>query len=295
MTLKQAVEEYKEVYLAYRNYAPRTREEYTNDLEDMVEYLARVGVIYLKDVRLSNLIRYMAELDRRGLLGSTRKRKVVAIKSFFSFMYAESYTHTNIAREVIPPFVEESRPRYLTADEYNRLLDSAKGNIRDHAIILLLLQTGIRLSELTRLTLNDLRITDTKDENGGKTSFIRVIGGQRNKDRVVPINADAKLVLDEYLRDRDLSHSDNLFLSRSGEQLGERGVEKVVGKYLKLAGITNASVNSLRHTFGMQHVLKGTTIKTIQELMGHKDIRTTEEYIPLANGVAKSELEENTL
>jgi site-specific recombinase XerD len=184
LTLKQAIEEYKDVYLAYRNYAQRTRVEYTNDLGDLFEYLGRVGIVYVKDVKLSNLVRYMAELDRRGLLGSTRKRKVISIKSFFSFMFSESYTTTNVARELIPPFVEESRPRYLTEAENNRLRNACAGNVRDAAIVELLLQTGIRLSELTSLLLDDVELQD----DGGS---IRIRGTRGRKERMLPLNSKA--------------------------------------------------------------------------------------------------------
>lgn len=77
--------------------------------------------------------------------------------------------------------------------------------------------------------------------------------------------------------------------------MGDRGVQKILKKYLRHAGLETASVHTLRHTFAVQHLAKGTSLKTVQEMMGHKDIRTTEEYIPLASGVAKKELEENAL
>jgi site-specific recombinase XerD len=152
LALKQAIEEYKDIYMAYRNFAQRTREEYVNDLEDLVEFLERMLIKDVGKVKLPHLVHYMAELDKRGYAGSTRKRKVISIRSFFSFLYMESYIVTNIGKQLIPPFVEARKPRYLTAEEYNRLLECAKPNKRDYAIIQLLLQTGIKLSELTRLT-----------------------------------------------------------------------------------------------------------------------------------------------
>lgn len=283
LSLKKAIEEYREIYMAYRNFAQRTRVEYVNDLEDLVEFLSRMGVDKVGEVTLPHLVRYMAELDKRGFAGSTRKRKVISIRSFFGFLYMEGHTTTNIGKQLIPPYVEARKPRYLTTEEYSRLLEWAKPNKRDYAIIQLLLQTGIKLSELVRLTLNDLQITDITDKRGNKVEFIRVVDNQRNKGRVIPLNPNAGRAIDDYLAIRENSLSDNLFLNRSGEQLGVRGVEKVIGKYFDIAGIKNASVNSLRHTFGISQAVKGTNLKTIQKVMGHKERRTTGIYLSLAN------------
>lgn len=290
LNLKQAIEEYRTIYLAYRNFAQRTREEYVNDLEDMVEFLERKGIRHVKEVGLPHLVHYMAELDKRGFAGSTRKRKIISIRSFFGFLYMEGYIITNVSKQLIPSYVEARKPRYLTTEEYNWLLECAKSNKRDYAIIQVFLQTGITLSELTSLTLNDLGKTDVADEKGNRIEYLRVISSQRNKSRVIPLNPKAGMAIDDYLTLREKSQSNNLILNRIGEQLGERGVEKVLVKYFKLAGITNASVNSLRHTFGVHHIAKGTNLKTIQKVMGHKDRRTTALYLSLAREVSLKEL-----
>jgi len=295
LSLKKAIEEYRNIYMAYRNFAQRTRVEYVNDLEDLVLFLNRMGVDKVGKVTLPHLVRYMAELDKRGLAGSTRKRKVISIRSFLGFLYMEGHTTTNIGKQLIPPYVEARKPRYLTTEEYSRLLERGKSDKRDYAIIQLLLQTGIKLSELTRLTINDLQITDGVDEKGKRVEYIRVVGNQRNKERLIPLNPKASTAIDDYLTNREKSKSDNLFLNRSGEQLGERGVEKIVGKYIKLAGIVNASVNSLRHTFGAHHAVMGTSIDTVRKVMGHKDKRTTEIYYSMVNNNTIKEIKGNEL
>ena len=295
LDLKQAIGEYRDIYLAYRNFADRTRGEYINDLEDLVEFLGGLRIADVRDVKLNHLVRYMAELDRRGFAGSTRKRKTISIKSFFSFLYTEGCTAINVAKQLIPPLVEARRPRYLTADECKRLLESARGNTRDYAIIQLLLHTGIKLSELTRLTVNDLQTMEATDNKGNKVEYIRVVGNQRNKGRVIPLNQKACSAIEDYLSNRAGSTSGFLFLNRIGERLSERGVEKIVGKYLKLAGISNASVNSLRHTFGTYHAAKGTDKITVQEVMGHRDSRTTGIYYSMTDEIRMSEMVKNGL
>jgi site-specific recombinase XerD len=281
--LKQAIVDYRDIYLAYRNFAQRTRVEYVNDLEDLVKYIDGIGVHTAGEVELPHLVRYIAELEKRGFAGSTRKRKTISIRSFLSFLHMEGHILTDIGKRLIPPYVEAQKPRFLTTEEISRLLTCVKGNKRDYAIIQLLLQTGIKLSELMRLTINDLQKTDLTDKNGERIEYIKVVGDRRNKGRVIPLNPEASSAIDDYLTNREKSKSDNLFINRSGEQLGKRGVEKVIGKYFEIAGIGNASVNSLRHTFGTLQVVKGTDLKTIQKVMGHKERRTTEIYLYLAN------------
>ncbi len=158
------------------------------------------------------------------------------------------------------------------------MLECAKPNKRDYAIIQVLLQTGITLSELTRLTLNDLEITDKADKKGNKIEYVRIISSQRTKSRMIPVDFKAGIAIGNYLSIRGKTSLSNLFLNRLGERLGEREVEKIIEKYLKLAGIADASVNSLRHTFGTFQAVKGTSKKVIQKVMGHRDIRTTGRY-----------------
>jgi site-specific recombinase XerD len=123
----------------------------------------------------------------------------------------------------------------------------------------------------------------------------RIISSGSRKGRVIPLNSKAGRALQVYLQDRDHSSHHQLFLNSRGKPLGSRGVEKILGKYFQKAGIWGASTQSLRHTFGVQHVAKGTSLKTVQKVMGHQDIRTTERYIPFANELVKKELEENAL
>ena len=234
ISLIKAIEEYRDIYLAYRNFAQRTRIEYVNDLEDLVKYLDGVGVHNVGEVELPHLVRYFAELEKRGFAGSTRKRKTISIRPFLSFSHMEGYILSDIGKRLIPPYVEARKPHFLTTEETEQLLACAKNNKRDYAIMQLMLQTGIRLSELTWLTLNDLQITDTVDDKGEKVRYIRVIGNQRNNDRVIPLNQKASSALDDYLSKRKTSSNEFLFLNRIGERMSGRGVEKKPEKAEKL-------------------------------------------------------------
>jgi site-specific recombinase XerD len=294
ITIREATEEYKEVYLPARNLAERTREEYTNDLVDLVEFLETTGIKRVGDVGLIDLERYLAELDRRGYAGSTRKRKAVVIRSLFAFLYVSGHITNNIANKLIPPLAENDLPRVLTQNEYHRLLKACGHNKRDGAIIELLLQTGIRLSELTRLSISDVELPSRNSGQTKEMGSLQILG-KKGSSRILPLNNKACKAIGDYLLVRPDSNSNILFLNRFKEPLGQRGVQKVVHKYLELAEIHGASVHTLRHTFGAHHIAKGTCPKTVQKVMGHKDERSTSIYSLLANELMNRELGEHAL
>lgn len=288
ITLRKALDDYRTVYMPYRNFAERTRVEYQNDLVDLVSFLEKSGTNKVGELGLPQIARYFAELENRGFAGATRKRKTVTVRSFLKFLYDDGYINSNLAKKLIPPFTDSKLPVYLTAAEYNRLRKACAGNVRDAAVIELLLQTGIRLSELTRLKIDDI---DLDEEN----SFVRVTGSRGREERILPLNAKASEALKFYLAERSNTQNTSLFLNRFDDQLGERGVQKMLKKYLKDAGLENVGIHTLRHTFGTQHAIKGTNIKTLKEVMGHKDLRSTSVYISLAREVVTREMQKNSL
>ena len=285
ITLQQALDEFKTVYMPARNLAARTREEYSNDLKAFIDFLEKSGVTRAGEISTFYVDRYLAKLDEIGYSGSTRKRKAITFRSFMSFLYRNTYISHDISQQVILPFSEHPVPRILTQTEYQMLLQACSNIVRDKAIITLLLQTGIRLSELTRLSLSDVHMPES----------ITIAGSNSRKGRTIPLNSKACEALQAYFTTRQAAKCPSLFLNKFGKPLGERGVQKIIMLYFRQAEITGASVHSLRHTFAVQHIAKGTSLKTVQKIMGHQDIRTTEEYIPLANEMAKKELEENAL
>ncbi|MBE0573345.1 tyrosine-type recombinase/integrase, partial [Candidatus Dojkabacteria bacterium] len=268
ITLRKALDEYNEIYMASRNFAERTRVEYFNDLEDLIQFLEQLGLKEVRDIGLPQLERYLAELDRRGLAGTTRKRKVVSIRSFLWYLYQDSYISTNLSKRIIPPFADANSLRYLTKSEYDRLLKASSHKLRDYALIQLLLQTGIKLSELTRLTISDVQLPSIISESK-EVGVLHIMGNKSKKGRTIPLNTKACISLANYFKGRSLVSNTALFTNRFGEQLGSRGVEKIVTNHMLHAGIRDASVQSLRHTFGIHHLVSGADLKMIQEVMGH--------------------------
>lgn len=274
-TLRKALDDYNTVYMPYRNFAERTRVEYQNDIKGLIEFLERQRINFTKALSFPIIERYIAHLEQEGFASLTRKRKVVAIRSFLSFLHQDGYIDTNLAKRIIPPFAENTAPHILTETECNRLRLACSANLRDRAIVELLLQTGITLSELVHLRPDDAQIGETGQ------GFIRVLGHRGKKERVIPLNAKAFRAVNEYVSKRKMEGNNVLFLNRFDGPLGERGVQKMLRRYIKSAGIEGASIRTLRHTFGAHNAVEGTGIKIIQGMMGYKDARSAMVYTSL--------------
>lgn len=286
---------YQEQHLAARNLAPKTRMEYTNDLEDLFDYLRGQALIGRPDrVERRHLEGYLAELDRRGFKGSTRRRKVATIRSFFGFLEEQGLVIKSPAAKLIPPMREEDQPRTLTEAEYKRLLDTVRFETRDAAIIELLLQTGIRLSECAGLTLNDIALPAKITRDEGNVGSVTVRGKGR-KVRSITLNWKACKAIKAYLAVRPVVEVSNVFITKFEQGIGPRSIENLVTKHLREARIHDASVHSLRHTFATHMVKKGTKLDIVRKALGHSSLKTTSIYVDLAREVMDKELQANAL
>jgi len=295
LTLKQALEAYQTVYMPSRNLAPRTRREYLNDLHDLVSFLEKSGPKRISQIERRHLEGYQAELDRRAYAGPTRRRRTVSVRSLFKFLTRDGYINNNIAQGLIPPRSEQKQPRVLSEREYKDLLRACAHQTRDAAIIELLLQTGIRLSELSRLTLRDIELPARLKRAPESVGVLHVRAGKGRRDRYIALNYKACRALKAYLKIRPDIEDDRVFVSKFRKPLGPRASQNIVKKYLDEAGIEGASVHTLRHTFATHHVAKGTSLRTVQEALGHADLKTTSVYVSLAREVMNKELQEHAL
>ena len=291
-TLEEGIAFFVTVGMPARNLSEHARRAYEADLEDLVTFLQQRGIRLIKEVGVPNLLWYQAEMDRRGYQDSTRKRKTYAIKNFFGFLAHNQIVAANPAARLIPPLASDKDPRYLSADEYRRLRLAASHHARDAAIIEVFLQTGMRLSELAGLKLDELDIPQriTRDTNGGGTVRVKRRGG-----RVVmlPLNYRACEALAAYLRVRpDVDYVD-LWVSRNRRRpLTTRQIQKLIRKHLDKAGIQEGSPMSLRHTYGTHHALKGTDLKVLQNNM---DITNATLYSRLAGKEQRRAAQRNAL
>lgn len=288
---REALEEYKSNYMAARNLAARSRKEYETDVAQFLAILQGLGVRNMQSVAPRHIEAFLARLDERGLAGVSRRRKLTVIRTFFGWLSASGMIAGNPAQTVMPPQAEDREPRVLSKEEYERLL-AAVQRPRDRAIIQLLLQTGIRLSEIARAAISDLNLPKrvTKDSLG----TLRILGKGR-KTRTVLLNSKACEALAAWLDVRDENDSEAIFLSSRQRRLSSRQFQYLVGKYLAKAGIAGASVHTLRHTFATHHIEMGTDLVTVQEFLGHKSLDTTRLYIGLVKKRQAQHIQEHAL
>lgn len=293
-TLRQGLVLFETVEMPARNLAAKTRKEYRNDLEDLIEFLEERDISRLEQVSLGHLKHYQAEMDRRGYSTSTRKRKTYAIKTFFRFLRKHGVISKNVAVELVPPRPRKNEPRYLSKGEYQRLLQVCRQSPRDAAIVELFLQTGMKLSELASLTLSDIGLPERVTDDPDNTGTVRV---KRSSGRTetIPLNYKACKALRAWLREKPNVGHDALFVSKRKTPLSERAIQYMVKKYLDEAGIKDASVRTLRHTYGTHHALMGTDLKSIRETMGHRSPETAEVYRDLAKKEQRKALQEHAL
>ncbi len=293
-TIVRGIELFETVGMPAYNLAARTRREYLNDLHAFQSFLAERDILGLDQVGLRDLEAYQAEMDRRGLKGSSRNRKTHSIKRLFKFLHDHDIIPSNVAGRLIAPKPDKRDPRFLSEDEYKRLLRTCSHHARDAAIIEVFLQTGMRLSELALLKVGDVelpkRITKEFDNTG--SVHVKRKGG---KVETIPLNYKACQALASYLKVRPAVDHAGLFVSKFRRAMSGRAIEYMVTKYLKEAQITGASVHTLRHTMATHHVAKGTDLKTVQETLGHASLATTSIYVSLIKTVQRKALQEHAL
>jgi site-specific recombinase XerD len=294
-TIEEAIARFRDGYLAARNLAPLTRTNYASDLKQLGRYLGeRLGLERVGQVLPRHLDGFLVTLDERGLKGSSRRRKVATTRALFRYLVQEGVLAESPAERLLPPEREREARRVLTEAEYKRLMAAAQHEVRDGAILELLLQTGIRQSECTAITLADLQLPGRISRDPGNVGTLRVHGKGR-KDRVVTLNYKACRAIKAYLAVRPKVDEEHLFLTKFERPLGTRSIRNVVAKYVKEAGIPAASAHALRHTFATHHVRKGTKLDVVRQALGHESLATTSVYVGLAREVMDKELQQNAL
>lgn len=294
-TVREAVALFETVGMPSRNLSARTRVEYSRDLTALVAFLEAHGVRRLGDVSLARLQAFQVSLEGTDLSSATRRRKTHSVRSFFRFLHAYGVASQDLATRLIPPPSPQRAPRFLSEAEYGALRQACAQHPRDAALVELFLQTGLRLSEVARLTVDDTQLPDRISPLAEDVGFVQILrnGGKQEQ---VPLNFKACRALKAMIEARPLSLSHRaLFVSRLGRALSKRRIQAVVAEYLTQAGIHEASVHTLRHTMATHHIARGTDLKTVQETLGHADVSTTALYVPLAKKAQRQALQEHAL
>ena len=226
------------------NYSPQSIKAYLSDLEQFVAWLQKRRVDWELPYRIQriDIVEFINYLGAHKATAQTRKRKLATIRGFFKFLKDNQIIFGNPAETIEGPLREERDPAILLKTEYKALLQVAGENPRDFAIVMLFLQTGLRVSELVNLKVQDVDFVSRE---------LTVRQGKGRKDRVVPLVGHALDALKAYLAVRDpASAYEQVFLARNGTSMDPRMVRYRIKKYYAEAGITKkASVHTLRHTF----------------------------------------------
>ncbi|HHU92988.1 MAG TPA: tyrosine recombinase XerC [Halanaerobiaceae bacterium] len=288
MLYTQALNRFIKYLAVEKGYSPLTIKEYTNDLQLFHRYLLE-NCRYPEDFEVKQISRYdITDFLADSILVDenspvTRNRKLYSIRSFFKYLQKNEIIKENPALLIEASKTEiRSEPIYMKLDEARRYIDAIikeKGinRTRDLAIVKLFLYTGLRVSELVNLNLDDI------DFSNKSIKFF----GKGNKERTVPLHDDIIESINNYLEERQEIKIKNkgdqkaLFISRHGRRINVRTVQLMVKKYAKLAGIKNASKitpHKLRHTFASLLYYQTKDLKILQDLLGHSNIATTQIY-----------------
>ncbi len=286
--MQEYIEQF-EAHLKYeRNVSPHTLRNYLSDLTQFYDHIAapdKDGNRRHVDVRqLDNLTirEYLATLYEQKRKKTSIARKLATLRTFFKFLCREEVLKLNPARLVASPRLEKKLPVTLTVDDVIRFIEAPEADTalgkRDRCILELLYGTGMRVSELCGLNLDDI---DYDHQS------IRVRGKGR-KERIVPFGSKALETLETYLGVRgellaEASDDDRaamaVFLNYQGTRISTRSVGRMVDKYLKIcADMRNISPHSLRHSFATHLLNAGADLRAIQELLGHARLSTTQKY-----------------
>lgn len=271
-----------------RNYSPHTIKNYERDLREFRSYLTEDGSkpeIAPRRIDHITLREFLAHLHRKGNQKTSIARKLAALRSFFRYLYQEGRISSNPARLLQSPRLAQKTPRFLSIREVEQILElpdsRSERGLRDRAILELLYGTGIRIDELVQLNSENLSLRER---------LIKV-RGKGKKERIVPFGEKARYAVENYLgvrrnllrRKRSPSQPNALFLNLRGGRLSARSVERNLNEYIRKSSLLlNVHPHLFRHSFATHLLNNGADLRSIQELLGHASLSTTQKYTHLS-------------
>ncbi len=284
------IQQFQQYLEVEKNASTHTLENYMTDLQQFCAFLKKSGhacdngKISLERIDRMAIRAFMGRLFEEGCTGRTMNRKRASLSSFFKFLCREGYLVSNVVQSVPTPSMEEPLPSFLSVDEMFRLLERPEGNsflaVRDRAILETFYTTGMRISELVSITIDDIR-PDLKT--------VKVMG-KGKKERLLPLGKRALSALELYFEKRALflenkkltGQTQRVFLNFRGGPITTRGVRKILEKHLKGTPLSGTiSPHSIRHSFATHMLEAGADLRTIQEMLGHSSLSTTQKYTHL--------------
>ncbi|MDD5454534.1 MAG: site-specific tyrosine recombinase XerD [Candidatus Ratteibacteria bacterium] len=283
--MDKRIEEFLRFLIVERSLSKNTVQAYRADLEDFYGFLSREN-FSLEKANYPVIISYIEYLKKKDFSSYSVARKISTVKSLYRFLSAQKYIKEDPTM-ILESFKRERHlPTVLSVSQVNSMLENIdtakKANLRDKALLELLYATGIRVSELA-----DLKIENIDMEVG----YVRVFG-KGSKERVVPIGKHAKVWVQKYIEElrpeiARKSAFNYLFLNKSGQKLSRQSIWKTIKKYGKISGISKISPHTFRHSFATHLLEGGADLRSVQEMLGHVDISTTQIYTQLNRKILK--------
>ena len=274
--MRQTVDRFLRYLAIERNCSELTIKSYREDLAILIEYLEDTGHhLTVSAIQPVDLRRYVAALHDAGYAKSSISRRLACMRSFFKFAQREGICESNPAKPLRNPRRERKLPHFLTGAEIGKLLltpsSSSAAGLRDRAILETLYSAGLRASELVGINQEDLDLQD---------GIVRV-RGKGKRERLAPLGSHATKAIRRWqqVRQPDRESNDALFLNKFGGRLTTRSIQRMLDKYLKQSGLDlRTSPHTLRHSFATHLLDRGADIRSVQELLGHKSLVTTQIY-----------------
>ncbi len=263
-------------FLKGKKHSSATILAYGKDIDQLASFLEELEKHQINDVSKDDIQAFLGKLSEKGYTPKSLSRKLNSTRTFYRFLKVNEYITDDPSLLVSHPQYELAAPRILKPTEYRALRDAARNDARMYAIIELLLQTGIRIGELA-----DLRTDDVRDDS------LKIRPHEKHEERVVPLNKSAKEALQRYLTIRPKIEDNHVFVTKSGKPFLVRNIRTAIERYFRIAGIENAKVNDLRHTFVAHHLKHGVSLVLLSKILGHKRLSTTERYLDYVQERAK--------
>jgi integrase/recombinase XerD len=278
--MKKAIDEYIQYLKDEKNVSLNTELSYRSDLEKMRKYFESQGVANVTELDAAALNSYVLYQEKTGRTAATISRSVASMRGYFDYLYKRQVIQNDITEKLHAPRIERKAPEILSKDEIQKLLHAPQGNsikvLRDRAMLYLLYATGIHVSEMIVLSVDDVNL-DTGC----------IVCRDEERKRVIPVNDEAKDILTEYLKEarpRIIRDDDvrEVFVNMNGGSISRQGFWKIIKSYAEIAGIERSiTPNMIRHSFAAHLVEIGTSMEELKTLMGHRDWSSTQQYYSL--------------
>lgn len=281
------IEDFLDYLLIDKKYSSNTIEAYRNDLEKYYEFNKNKNTS-IHDIKKEDIKLYLKELQKQKMSDKSIARNISSIRTFYKFLLTDKTVRQNPIELIEMPRLKKTIPTVLSQEEVESLLDIQvvdAFSARNKAMLELMYATGLRVSELINLKIKDIDLND---------EIVRTMG-KGSKERIIPLGDYAKEALECYIfayRDSllKLNINDYLFLNNHGNQITRQGFFKILKKLAREKNIkTNFSPHTLRHSFATHLLDHGADLRSIQELLGHSDISTTQIYTHISNEKLKEE------